>query len=184
MMRVSRFLCRRTKDEERGTKGCVGWRRALCEFSPSSHAIAAPLFASWPSPAPGRSSESRSGTAGGVRAPAPSRGHRPARRHCPGLSLSASGPRRWERVRASDGLIERRTQREETVWRESEADSEWIYDPLFVLGQAEVNYNDNSVMAVSHRLSAVEAPDCLARQLLVFYIDFCFCELCSSAFKK
>lgn len=59
------------------------------ELPPSSLAIAALLVASCPWPAPGRSSGSRSGAAGDVRAPAPSTGPRPARRHCPGQSPSA-----------------------------------------------------------------------------------------------
>lgn len=59
------------------------------ELPPSSLAIAALLFASCPGPGPGRSLRSRSGAAGGARAPAPSTAPRPARRRCPGQSLSA-----------------------------------------------------------------------------------------------
>ncbi len=62
-----------------------GQRRA----PPSSLAIAALLFAFWPSLAPGRSSGSRSAAAGDARAPAPSMGLRLDRRHCPGQSPSA-----------------------------------------------------------------------------------------------
>lgn len=67
--------------------------RCVCEGSselpPSSLAIAAPLFAFCPSPAPARSSGSHSGAAGDARAPALSTGPRPDRHRCTGRSLSA-----------------------------------------------------------------------------------------------
>lgn len=72
---------------------------------PSSLAIAALLFASCPLPDSGHSSGSRSGAAAGARAPAPSTGPRPARHHCPGLSPSAWGRKRWGRGLASYGLV-------------------------------------------------------------------------------
>lgn len=110
--RSVRFLCwRPTKGKEEAWRGRAVWGQLWAP--PSSLAIAAPLSASWPSPAPGHSSGSHSEASEAARAPDPSTGSRPALRHCPGQSPSAWGQRKWEREQASGVLNEKEENRSE-----------------------------------------------------------------------
>lgn len=110
--RSVRFLCwRPMKGKEEAWRGRAVWGQLWAP--PSSLAIAAPLSASWPSPAPGHSSGSHSEASEAARAPDPSTGSRPALRHCPGQSPSAWGQRKWEREQASGVLNEKEENRSE-----------------------------------------------------------------------
>lgn len=183
-MRGVRCLCWTTTEEteeEWGGEGRNSWRgrgggggvRGQRRAPSSSLAIAARLFASCPWPAPGRSSGSRSGAAGGGRAPAPSTGPRPARRHCPGQSLSAWERRKWGQEPASYGLVGRRRRRKrKTVRCENGAGLK-----LNMPGKIKVRYRNRrnvspALCGWSSRLSCSSASSILYRLLLLRTLFF------------
>lgn len=91
---VSKEYKRNRKSEEQGGVTTAGGEgvcvcEATGELPTSPIAIEAPLFASCPGSAPGRSSGSHSGAAEDAHAPVPSKGPHPAHHHCPVQSLNA-----------------------------------------------------------------------------------------------